>query len=140
MNTLFSGVLALSLLVPGLALAQDDSAQVADAKDAALSWLALCDAGDYAQSWEQAATAFKAAETQAKWQEALQSVRAPLGELKSRVLTTATVTHSLPGAPDGDYVVIKYHSRFANKANATETVTPQREQDGSWKVAGYYIK
>ena len=43
-------------------------------------------------------------------------------------------------ADAGKYVVIQYTTRFANKADATETVTPMRETDGSWKVSGYFIK
>jgi hypothetical protein len=46
----------------------------------------------------------------------------------------------LPGAPDGEYVVIQYESQFESKKAAIETVTPRLEKDGSWKAAGYYIK
>ena len=67
-------------------------------------------------------------------------VRDPLGTLKSRHLVSATATHSLPGAPDGDYVVVRYASSFANKAAAIETVTPVKESDGHWRVSGYFIK
>ena len=70
----------------------------------------------------------------------MQSARAPLGALKSRVFKTATFTRSLPGAPDGEYVVIQFDTRFENKAAAVETVTPMRQKDGSWKVSGYYIR
>jgi hypothetical protein len=55
-------------------------------------------------------------------------------------LESATATHSLPGAPDGDYVVIKFASSFENKASAVETVTPMKDTDGKWHVSGYYIK
>jgi hypothetical protein len=55
-------------------------------------------------------------------------------------LSTAKFFKSLPGAPDGQYVVIKYDTTFANKAAAVETVTPMREADGSWKVSGYFVK
>jgi hypothetical protein len=63
-----------------------------------------------------------------------------LGALKSRVIQSSTFTHTLPGAPDGDYVVIKYATQFENQASAVETVTPLREKDGSWHVSGYFVK
>jgi Protein of unknown function (DUF4019) len=68
------------------------------------------------------------------------SVRGPLGTLISRKVEPARCASSLPGAPDGEYVVIQNESQFANKASAIETVTPRLEKDGSWKVSGYYIK
>jgi Protein of unknown function (DUF4019) len=117
-----------------------DSDKVASAQSAAKSWLALTDAGQYSQSWEQAAGLFQALVSKPNWQSALEGARSPLGSLKSREVKSATFRRSLPGAPDGEYVVIQYESRFENKAVATETVTPLRENDGSWKVSGYFIK
>ncbi|MGH7422575.1 MAG: DUF4019 domain-containing protein [Candidatus Methylomirabilales bacterium] len=46
----------------------------------------------------------------------------------------------MPGAPDGHYVVIQYETSFEKKASAFETITPMREKDGKWRVAGYYIR
>ncbi len=47
---------------------------------------------------------------------------------------------SLPGAPDGNYVVIQFKTTFEHKAQAVETVTPMLENDGVWRVTGYFIK
>ncbi|HWN92533.1 MAG TPA: DUF4019 domain-containing protein, partial [Verrucomicrobiae bacterium] len=47
---------------------------------------------------------------------------------------------TLPGAPDGEYVVIQYETAFENKASAVETITPMLDKDGSWRISGYYIK
>jgi hypothetical protein len=47
---------------------------------------------------------------------------------------------SLPGAPDGEYVVIQYRTSFENKNDAIETVTPMKDTDGTWRVSGYYVK
>ena len=77
---------------------------------------------------------------QVDWVHAVTAVRAPLGPLKSRTLKSANFTRSLPGAPDGEYVVIQFDSQFEHKASAVETVTPMRDKDGIWRVAGYYIK
>jgi hypothetical protein len=56
-----------------------------------------------------------------------------------RSLKSKTYATSLPGAPDGKYVVIQFSSSFKNKADATETVTPMLDKDGQWRVSGYYI-
>jgi hypothetical protein len=126
------------LLVP--TVRADEKEDVAKAQRAATAWLALTDAGRYGESWRTAAAAFRAAVTKAQWEEALKTIRAPLGALKSRTLKSATFTRSLPNAPAGEYVIIQFDTQFENKAGAVETVTPMREKDGSWRASGYFIK
>jgi predicted SnoaL-like aldol condensation-catalyzing enzyme len=66
--------------------------------------------------------------------------RDPLGPVKSRQLLSARYERSLPGVPDGEYVVIQYATSFEKKATATATVTPMKDGDGQWRVSGYYIR
>jgi len=136
----FVGIVLTACMLIAMPARAQDAEKVASAQSAARSWLALTDAGEYSRSWEQAAGSFQAAVSKPNWQSALQSARSPLGALKSRTVKSATFTRSLPGAPDGEYVVIQYESQFEHKVSATETVTPLREKDGSWKVSGYFIK
>lgn len=107
---------------------------------AAEQWLAMVDAGQYAESWQAAAPYFQNAISSEQWQAALTSARTPLGALVSRTQASGVAHTSLPGAPDGKYFVIQYRTTFANKQNAVETVTPMQGPDGTWKVSGYYIK
>jgi hypothetical protein len=58
----------------------------------------------------------------------------------SRTLKSASYAKSLPGAPDGEYVVIQFDATFEKKQSAIETVTPMKEPDGRWRVSGYFIK
>jgi hypothetical protein len=46
----------------------------------------------------------------------------------------------LSGAPDGEYVVIEYETSFEKKRNGIETITPMKDADGEWRVAGYFLK
>ncbi|MGB6310051.1 MAG: DUF4019 domain-containing protein [Steroidobacteraceae bacterium] len=135
--TAFAMVVAALLGVPAMG---QDAQSISQAQAAATTWLALVDAGKYSASWEQAAGPFKAAVPEPSWEAAATRARAPLGAFKSRQILSSTFTHTLPGAPDGDYVVIKYSSQFENKGSAVETVTPLREKDGTWRVSGYYVK
>jgi hypothetical protein len=116
-----------------------DHAEAA-AESAANAWLALIDAGNYSASWSEASSLFRQHIPQSQWQTMAAGVRVPLGALKSRKLQSATVTHSVPGAPDGEYVVVTFASSFENKASAIETVTPMLDADGTWRVSGYYIR
>ena len=104
------------------------------------AWLALVDSGKYADSWREASQLFKAAVTKEQWQSALRGSRDPLGKMLSRKLKSATYTKTLPGAPDGEYVVIQYDSSFVHKQSAVETISPMLDKDGKWRVSGYYIK
>jgi len=112
----------------------------AAAQKSAEQWLALVDAGNFAESWKTAAGYFQTAVSQDQWEHTIAGVRKPLGDLVSRKLKGAQYAKSLPGAPDGEYVVLQFDTSFANKKEAVETVTPMFDKDGQWKVSGYYIK
>lgn len=131
------------LLLPTAALTQQQTS-LTDAEKpavtAAKAWLGLIDAGDYGKSWEEAAPFLRAAVTKENYVKSLSAVRQPLGALASRSLARAESKTSLPGAPDGTYVVMAFDARFANKASAIETVTFARQADGSWRAVGYYIR
>jgi hypothetical protein len=103
-------------------------------------WLKIVDKGKYGESWEESSEYFKQAVTQDQWEQAVQAVREPLGKLISRKVKSAIYRTSLPGAPDGHYVVIQFSTSFENKKSGIETVTPRMDRDGMWRVSGYYIK
>lgn len=107
---------------------------------AARAWLAVVDAGDYDGSWTASAAYFRGAIGQQQWRQTLTGVRQPLGSVLRRELASATFATELPGAPDGAYVVIQFNTSFEHKRSAVETVTPMLDADGSWLVAGYFIR
>lgn len=107
---------------------------------AAMTWLNLVDNGQYAESWNTAALYFKHAVSMDQWEGSLDAVRKPLGKPLSRSVETTNYRTSLPGAPDGRYMVIQFKTSFENKKTAIETVTPMMDKDGKWRVSGYYIK
>jgi len=100
------------------------------AVSAATAWLALVDEGAYVKSWEEAARYFKNSVTRDRWVQAIKAAREPLGKNLSRRVLSSTYRTSLPGAPDGEYVLIRFESSFENKNSATETVTPMMDEDG----------
>jgi len=104
------------------------------------SWLKAVDAAQYDESWEQACAFFKGVVPKDQWVDQIAGVRGPLGSVLSREVASAEYTTKLPGAPDGEYVVIQYRTKFQNKATAIETVTPMRDPDGVYRVSGYYVR
>ena len=129
----------LSFLFPMGSLYADEVAEKA-ASTVSGVWLSLVDEGNYAESWNQAAALFKSAVTKEQWLNSMKGFRVPLGKMLLRKLKSKQYTKTLPGAPDGEYVVIQYETTFENKKSAVETVTPMLDKDGKWRVSGYYIK
>jgi beta-lactamase regulating signal transducer with metallopeptidase domain len=111
-----------------------------EAVHAAMAWLKNVDKKQYDISWSQSADYFRQAVSREQWGESMKSVREPLGKLVSRKIISKEYKTSLPGAPDGEYVVIQFQTSFENKKEAVETVTPMKDKDGVWRVSGYYIK
>lgn len=127
-------ILSVSVVMADNSDKEDVAVHVAE------NWLTMVDEGKYVESWKEASEYFKNAVKQKQWEESLQAVRKPLGKLISRKVKSKTYKTSLPGAPDGEYVVIQFQTSFENKKLAIETVTPMFDKDGQWRVSGYYIK
>ena len=109
------------------------------ARAAGERWLALLDRGEYGKAWDDCAQLFRQRVTREQWVDSLPSTRAPFGAMKSRNVETAGYKTSLPGAPDGQYVTVRYRTNFENKENAEELITLSFE-DGLWRPTGYFIR
>jgi hypothetical protein len=133
-------LLGLFLLLSVGVVTAGDSEKGKAAVAAAEEWLTMVDHGKYVESWKEAAQYFKNSVKQEQWEQSLQAVRNPLGKLISRKVKSKTYMTSLPGAPDGEYVVIQFNSSFENKKSAIETVTPMMDKDAKWRVSGYYMR
>jgi hypothetical protein len=132
-------VFALVILLSWMpALANEKAEKMA--VEVSNSWLLLIDGSQYADSWKTAAAFFKNSISKEQWAQSLNAVRKPLGKAIKRNVKSKQYTTSLPGAPDGEYVVIQYETVFENKKSSIETVTPMMDKDGKWRVSGYYIK
>lgn len=123
----------------GIERVEIDSTEVSAAVDSARVWLGIVDRGDYAGSWTAASPGFRGAVTREQWVSSMEGFRAPLGDLKVRNLESAKAATSLPGAPDGRYVVMTFNTSFTNKNQAVETVTVMQTDNG-WQAAGYFIR
>ena len=129
--------LSAFLLMPiAASAAPNDSREVTDIST---SWLALVDAHDYVKSWEAASTLLQGRVPKNLWVTEGPTRRDPLGTVQSRSVQNVQFVSSLPGAPEGQYAIVQFKTRFTQKADAVETVTLVRE-NGIWKDAGYFIQ
>jgi hypothetical protein len=135
--------LAVACLAAAAALAGEKEGEEAAkkaAQEGGKSWLGVVDAGRYVESWNQASSLFRKQVSAEQWESAVRSARGPLGKLLTRNFRSAQHSLTLPGAPDGEYVVIQYDGSFENKKEALETVVTMKEKDGAWRVAGYFVR
>jgi hypothetical protein len=121
-----------------------DQTEHADEKQAALrsaeKWLEIVDEGKYGESWDEAASIFRKVLSQELWLQKVTAVRPGYGKVLERNLQTQNYRTVVPGAPEGEYVIIQFQTTFENKASTVETITPYKEKDGTWRVSGYFIK
>ncbi len=122
-------------------LAQTDNHKDAEtaATLASQAWLKIIDAEDYAKSYIETGKIFQSAVSSEKWISSITPIRKQMGKLISRENLSAKYTTTVPGAPDGEYVILQFKTSFANKKEATETVSVVKE-NGNWRVVGYFIK
>jgi len=103
---------------------------------AAGKWLALVDAGNYADGWKEASNILKAGTNQKHWEQVLHSDREPEGKIISRKVKSSTY-RSIP--PDGKQVELWYETSFQNRKHAVERVWVRLDKNGEWRVMGYAI-
>jgi hypothetical protein len=116
-----------------------DKEKAEKATAAAMEFLYLIDAGQYAESWQGAAKLMQEKVTQAEWVDKLTKARALSGELVERKEQSASYSTTAKDSPDGEYILLNYESRFQNAESVAEYVTVMLEGEG-WRVAGYFIQ
>ena len=107
---------------------------------AAEAWLKHLDSKEYDKCWGTFSTVFRSKISKDDLTKQLKLALDPMGKMKSRTIQSKMYHTKLPGAPDGEYLVIQYKTSFEKKESAIETITPTKDKDGVWRVSGYYIK
>ncbi len=113
--------------------------QKAMGRQVAKQWLAFGDEGNWEATWDNASAIFKKTIDKEQWVKKAKSVRDPLGSLTERNLIVVKFETSLPGVPDGEYVIAQFRTRWEHKAQSVETVSVVKETDGMWRVTGYFV-
>jgi hypothetical protein len=109
-----------------------------ETRAAALRWLQLVDAGDYAQAYEEEPARLRASTTDAQFRRSMDGRRAPFGRVLSRKFIGAAFTRKLTGSPDGRYESILFRTSFEHKSVAAERVILTQESH-QWRVVDYRV-
>lgn len=101
----------------------------------ARQWLSLVDQGRWDESYQATGASFRKLNTSQTWAAESEKMRTSLGPMVSRAFLSE---EDLPAPPHG-YEIVKFRTSFANKADAVETVSLDREDD-NWRVVGITIE
>jgi hypothetical protein len=116
------------------AISADDQA----ARNAALQCLGLLDSGRYAEGYRQFPPRVLAGGKEAQFVSYCKARRFPMGHPIKRSFFRVTHTHKLMGAPDGNYEIILFRTKFERKADGAEGLVLTNET-GRWQVSGYKV-
>ena len=109
-------------------------------QEASTKWLALLDSGKTGAAWDVSSPHLKSVVTRKGWIDGITSARKPFGDFVKRTPTKFARSHSMPGAPDGDYSIIEFDTEFANGKRASEHIIWMLGEREVWSVSGYYIR
>lgn len=107
---------------------------------AAEVWLLTIDGNAYGPAWRQLAGYARGTLSEDEFVESIERVRSSLGKVYARQLESIQRVRSMPSAPDGDYVVLRYKATMEQKQAAEEVVIPMLDEDGVWRVSGYTVR
>ena len=137
---LTAGLLQTPLIaMQGPPQADPHAAEESAAQRQALGFLGYLDEGRFADSYAYTGMLLRTRADRESFAAQIQKARAGTGALQARELIDATYNTSVEGAPEGQYVILHYHSNFAKRPDTVETITLALAK-GYWRVDGYYIK
>ncbi|MEO5701524.1 MAG: DUF4019 domain-containing protein [Casimicrobiaceae bacterium] len=122
----------------GWASAQDTRATEVQA--AARTWVGHADRLDGEATWKHAGAKFRSALTTEAWAKALRDARSRFGATQQRAAVSTRFESAFPNVPAGDYALVQFRTAFERHSEGRETVTLEREPDGTWRVIGYFIR
>ncbi len=104
--------------------------------------IALIDAGQLAQLWDGASAVAKKQVKREEFIAAVQAARKPLGAVSAREWSVVRRQRN-PGnddVPAGEYASVETIVQFAGNRVGTELVTFRKDEDGTWRFAGYVLR
>lgn len=139
-------VLLLVALAPGAVTGQEvapEDTEVAqedteEAQEVAEEWLALTDAGEFGESWEEAGALLQESVTKEDWVSQGEMLHEQLEPVTSREFGEAQYAEDIPDAPEGEYTFVQYITMFGQLPVMEVVVLNMEGND--WKVVGYQVE
>ena len=106
----------------------------------AQAWLRTVDGGDYARARREGSGSLQSAAAEADWIAALNLTRAPLGDVTTRRLRSASPVRPAPKDSGNPRVALEFSTTFTPGRNAIEALTMEQAPDGGWHASAYAIQ
>lgn len=103
-------------------------------------WIKKLDNGWYTQCYDETSPYLQEQVNPQQWLNNMNTYRKPLGMPERRTEVNIYYEQDLPNSPKGEYILVQYATVFAKTSVMIESVVLMKEADGSWKVAGYFIR
>lgn len=133
-------IAAAAMIIIPLVSEKPDPQKASKAKAAAEEFLDLVDQGQYQESWQVAAAPLREKVSLEEWVRHLEKARVRSGGLVERRQDDIAFSTMAKDSPEGEYIVLKYESRFEAGGQLEETITVMLDQNGNWRVAGYFMQ
>jgi hypothetical protein len=136
----FGALLLLACAPLLLAAAPPSNDDDPEAWHAAQTWLALIDAREYQESWNEASRSFQGAVTARAWAQQAAALRQQSGDPISRELVDTHPVTDPPDLPPGEYLRIRYECECSAAGVVRESLMLVREAGRGWRVARYVVQ
>ncbi len=113
---------------------------VTEAMDEASHWLNLIDQGQYGSAWLDSGPLMKDIITEQEWIGAMDEVRAPFGNVRTRKVARNQSISALPHGTKGNFMLLEYRTQFSGNFTAKERLILMTDSLGQWRVISYDVK
>lgn len=119
------------------AFASDDKL----AAKAAEKWLQLVDQGQLSEGWQQLSDDYKNNVDERTWREALQiNALSKQANIISRKIVKIIPWHDSTVNSTSEYKMVLFKTFYDDNSESSLIITPRRENDGEWRVAGFFFR
>ena len=106
---------------------------------AAESFFELRDAGSLQQAWWEGSEILHQTTRMDRWMEDMRIQSELMGDLVKRSLRSRVQRSTMPGLPDGEYVILLYDVSFEHKKAGLEILVMLHDASGDWRLVSYRL-
>jgi len=117
-----------------------DPAKAASARAATERFLAMVDDDRFAESWNMSAALIREKIPREKWAGKLKLFRAQYGKMLGRKEKEIRYSTEASGNNQGEFITLIFTADYERRKGAEETVTVMLEDDGNWRVGGFFVE
>ena len=113
--------------------------QMRDAEKVAARWLQSLNKKGYVACWNMLSELTQKQASFEEWNAYITELMTEPGKFISRQYYLAEMQKEMEGLPEGNYVTIKYTTKYANTDTAEEILLLSLSENGKWQVNSYFI-